>query len=847
MPQKWYVRRGEGNPPESAGSQTVTGPLSPGEVRFWALQGRLHPEDEVSLDREKWMLAAHLAGLEFRQLEHTQASAPLIGQQGDPLSEIDWDVPSEPLATVLTPDNQSGDPSPVQEHHRVVLEAGSSSAESEFQSPGSSEKQPSEKQLNAQLVLAKGDSQSPTDKRTDPVLLDIVGVLKAPHGVIPGYEVLGVLGRGAMGVVYRARQNTLQRVVAIKTLLVHFLSSEEALARFQQEARTVALLQHPHIVTAHDFGESEFTDLDSGRTTRRLYLVMELLRGETVDAFLKREGRLSEVVAWGIARQTAAALAHAAEQGVVHRDIKPANLFLIDPPQGTSFPGCQRLVKVTDFGISRLVDLAQTTDVRLTAERTIIGTPTYMAPEQAWSSEVGPPADIYALGATVYHMLSGEAPFQGSSVRELMMKKASQSPPPLYPRIAGVSADSDELLERMLQPDSTRRIGDLGELLGRIDSLLIARGVLTDSGSHPAENGLESKPTAVAAGSRESLPAGIASSRHSAAASAASLARPSSPAETDSAQSLSPEPRAPHDQTIPAAGPQDGSPAEIDPQSAPADQSSVISSGQVSSGQVSSGFWGQAGRGGQGGVLGGWLIGLGWTFVVVVVATTALFGWLWLMGDQVTFEKPPAVIANGAGAALYDGRTIEGWVTLDGFCKTVTDTDGVCYLTGHGQFARPLPLSAPATGDYRVTLEILSQGKDPVLILFGLRDPSRSRPAASLGLGQGKNAAAGSALGSRALSGYAIEIAGDDARLGWSPNGQDFGPPWGPMFTIRAWPEGSREVRFERIGQRWWAYFDGQLLGSVPATRAEELAEFRISSPTGRAWFNTIMLTELEQ
>jgi hypothetical protein len=293
----------------------------------------------------------------------------------------------------------------------------------------------------------------------DEVAVDEVETLLRPDRAIPGYQVLDVLGRGGMGVVYRARQTNLDRVVAIKTVLVSQLGKSGVAARFEKEARTVARLRHPNIVTAYDFGRHE----------GRLYFVMELLEGHDLDRFLMARGCLKEAVAWGIARQAAAGLAHASEAGIVHRDVKPANLFLIEPPQGYPLPANVPLVKVTDFG---LVLRPDGDGGRMTMAGTTLGTPAYMAPEQVASSEVDSRADIYALGATVYHALVGRPPFEGKSAWEVMAKKAEGRLPPLEIVEKNASPASAELLADMLAADPAARIGGYPLLLARIDRLL---------------------------------------------------------------------------------------------------------------------------------------------------------------------------------------------------------------------------------------------------------------------------------------------------------------------------------------------------------------------------------------
>ena len=274
---------------------------------------------------------------------------------------------------------------------------------------------------------------------------------------IPGYEVQGVLGRGACGVVYRARQLKLDRTVALKTVILEGANARTAVARFEQEAVALAKLAHPHIVAVYDSGHHDGT----------VFFAMELLDGEDLLRRIAR-GPLDERTAWSIARQTAAALSHAAGHGVYHRDIKPANLFLVKPPTGFSLPAGVPMVKVTDFGLALTQRAADVTpDSRLTAAGVILGTPAYMAPEQFADSNVDHRADIYALGATVYHALADAPPFSGATVWEVMLNKAEPAPR-LGPEFSQESAD---LVAAMLTEKPAERIGSYEELIARIDAL----------------------------------------------------------------------------------------------------------------------------------------------------------------------------------------------------------------------------------------------------------------------------------------------------------------------------------------------------------------------------------------
>lgn len=294
-----------------------------------------------------------------------------------------------------------------------------------------------------------------------PVEIDIVESLQRPEEVAPGYEVLGLIGRGGMGVVYRARQRNLDRLVALKTVLLSQMADANFAARFEQEARTVGRLRHPHIVSAYDFG----------RHQGRLYLAMELFEGQDADTHVQREGPFDENTAWAIARQAAAGLAHAAQAGVVHRDVKPANLLLAAAPEGFSLPAGAPMVKIADFGLAFMSRHGEV-NARLTSSNSVVGSPHYMAPEQLTGDAVDWRADVYSLGATVWHLIAGEPPFNESAVSRIIVRKLSEAPPSLQQACPQVSSASDALVRRMLSPSPADRFASYGELLAAIDALL---------------------------------------------------------------------------------------------------------------------------------------------------------------------------------------------------------------------------------------------------------------------------------------------------------------------------------------------------------------------------------------
>jgi serine/threonine-protein kinase len=221
------------------------------------------------------------------------------------------------------------------------------------------------------------------------------------------YQLLGELGQGAMGVVYRAHDPVLDRVVAIKTINLTLPKDElaEYEARFYQEARAAGGLNHPNIVTIYDIGKSD----------RVAYMAMEFLEGEELRATLASGQPLPLVQALDVIMQVAEGLAYAHERHIVHRDIKPANIMIVR----------DGLVKITDFGIARM----RTTEVK-TMTGMILGSPKYMAPEQVAGRRADHRCDLFSLGVVLYETLTGEAPFQGDNIHGIMYQILNSMPPP---------------------------------------------------------------------------------------------------------------------------------------------------------------------------------------------------------------------------------------------------------------------------------------------------------------------------------------------------------------------------------------------------------------------------------
>ncbi|MCH2135938.1 MAG: serine/threonine protein kinase [Phycisphaerales bacterium] len=269
---------------------------------------------------------------------------------------------------------------------------------------------------------------------------------------IPGYRIKRKLGAGAMATVFLAEQISLDRLVAIKVLPRKFSEDRDFIARFYKEGRAAASLNHPNIVQAIDVGHAQ----------DHHYFVMEFVEGETVYEKISRDKRIKETEAIDILRQSARALLHAHDKGFIHRDIKPKNLMLTKGGQ----------VKLADLGLARSVDDHET--AKAEAGRAY-GTPYYISPEQIRGSmDIGPQADIYGLGATAYHMVTGQVPFNGKNPSEVMHRhlKAPLEPPDhLNPTL---SAEFSQVLEMMLAKDCNHRYRTAADLLEDLE--LLRRG-----------------------------------------------------------------------------------------------------------------------------------------------------------------------------------------------------------------------------------------------------------------------------------------------------------------------------------------------------------------------------------
>ena len=298
------------------------------------------------------------------------------------------------------------------------------------------------------------------------------------------------LGEGGMGIVYRGEDIADGTTVAIKVLRGAWVERPDAIKRFTKEARILATIKTPYVVNYIELNEDDGVH----------YLVLEYVQGRTLRAWLTAGARFEEKTALTIIADVARGLSVAHERGIIHRDIKPDNILLVDgvlrteSEHGTvdpssvvasSAPGApmQVQVKLSDFGLARHTE--ETESLLLTQTGAILGTPLYMAPEQSMGTEaVGPAADVYSLGATLFHLLAGRPPFLGTSAFDLIARLRSEPAPGVRTLNSAVSEGAAQVVAKALVKRPEERYRDAGEMLQDLDRLL--RGEPTSLVAHPA-------------------------------------------------------------------------------------------------------------------------------------------------------------------------------------------------------------------------------------------------------------------------------------------------------------------------------------------------------------------------
>jgi len=280
------------------------------------------------------------------------------------------------------------------------------------------------------------------ETKDEPITLDI-----------PGYHIIERIGRGGMGTVYKSRQLSMDRIVALKVLNDRYSRDEKFIERFIKEARSAGRLSHPNVIHVHDVSEASGVH----------YFTMEYVDGTTVKSLLKKKGRLEVDKALDIVLQAAKALEYAHENAIVHRDIKPDNLMLTS----------DGVVKLADLGIAKTFDEGMEEGAK---KRKVFGTPHYMAPEQALGKEIDARADIYSLGATFYHILTGSTPFEGPTVTDVLKAHIQDSLPPIQEKAPHVPDSVVFIVERMMAKSIDKRYASMNALIEDVEKVVADGG-----------------------------------------------------------------------------------------------------------------------------------------------------------------------------------------------------------------------------------------------------------------------------------------------------------------------------------------------------------------------------------
>ena len=334
--------------------------------------------------------------------------------------------------------------------------AGCVLAESEggYTTPGEAARALLEAQPRTQLLPTKEGTEQP------PLLLVEESEREKPGDILGQYRLERVLGEGSMGRVFQARHVSLGRPAAVKVLRAEHARNTHLIQRFFHEARAVNQINHAHIVEILDFVEETAV---AGRS--RVYCVMEMLDGQSLTELLARQ-RPSVARSVGIVRQVCGALQAAHDVGVIHRDVKPDNLFVLER-DGHDF------VKVLDFGVAKLVAPLGDVPLTTTVEGTIVGTPAYMAPEQATGGNADARTDLYSVGVVLYELLAGHPPFQAPGFGQLVAQVLSSPPPPLpahTPSGDRIPSALGAVVKRCLAKNPDDRYPSLSELGRALDA-----------------------------------------------------------------------------------------------------------------------------------------------------------------------------------------------------------------------------------------------------------------------------------------------------------------------------------------------------------------------------------------
>jgi eukaryotic-like serine/threonine-protein kinase len=307
--------------------------------------------------------------------------------------------------------------------------------------------------------------------------MGIIGTLIAGR-----YRIDAEIGRGGMSTVYRAFDTVLERPVAIKMMHREIAADSDQLERFRREARSVAQLNHPNVVTVIDAGEEPSADASGhagGDEVGTPYIVLEFVAGETLKDVIRREAPLEIAQALAYAIEIARALGAAHERQIVHRDVKPHNVLI----------SSEGAAKITDFGIARTLD-----EEGLTMVGRVLGTTDYVSPEQALGEAVTGQSDLYSLGVVLYEMLTGEVPFKGDSPVAVAMKHVREEIPDVQLKRPALSAATAAVVDRAVAKDLSRRYPDATSMVAALEEVLALEASRSGQATGEATTVLRSLP-----------------------------------------------------------------------------------------------------------------------------------------------------------------------------------------------------------------------------------------------------------------------------------------------------------------------------------------------------------------
>ena len=362
---------------------------------------------------------------------------------------------------------------------RQSLMAGASAL---LDAPGDSQTTPSPPTSSETAARADRADTAPLGRRGKPEMPDDEGSRMVGALLAGRYHIKRLRGEGGMGRVYEAEHIEIGKRVAVKVLHPAYSRTPDLVERFSREARAASRIEHPNVVNVTDFGTT---------SEGSLFFVMEYIEGIELGLLIHREGPLSINHALRITEQMCAALQAAHDAGVIHRDLKPENILLVGPsnartpsgngaqPPAETVAAAPDVVKVLDFGIAKSDEIDDSPRIgkRLTRPGVAMGTPEYMAPEQAAGHPADPRSDIYAVGSILYEMLTGVPPYDGDNVMEILHKKANEPPRPILELRPDVPAPVVALVERTMARDPGQRPQSMAELARQIREVELALSV----------------------------------------------------------------------------------------------------------------------------------------------------------------------------------------------------------------------------------------------------------------------------------------------------------------------------------------------------------------------------------